>query len=438
MNSMKKFCIRTFGCQMNENDSEKLSGMLNSMGYIEVDEPEDADVVIFNTCCVRQSAEEKVYGHLGVLKGLKRDKPEMIVVVCGCMPQQPSVVEKITSKYKHVDIIFGTHNLHEFPVMLAEVEKNRNKIVDIKSEAGDVAEGIPVNHKDSIKAWVSAMYGCNNFCTYCVVPYVRGRERSRKPEEIIKEVKELAEQGYKEITLLGQNVNSYGKEFDVSFADILRMLNEIEGVERIRFMTSHPKDLSDDLIYAIRDCDNVVESIHLPFQAGSDEVLNRMNRKYTKEYYCSLVEKVKSIIPNISFSTDIIVGFPGETEEDFEDTLDVVKKVRFGLAYTFLYSPRIGTKAAEYEEQISDSIKKDRFNRLLELQNSICLEINEAMVGEVVNVLVEGMSKNNSSIFTGRTRDNKIVNFKGETQKGEIVIVKITSAHTWSLNGEMI
>jgi tRNA-2-methylthio-N6-dimethylallyladenosine synthase len=438
MNSVKKFCIHTFGCQMNENDSEKLSGMLTSMGYTEIDEYGDADIVIFNTCCIRQSAEEKVYGHLGQLNVLKRENPDMIIVLCGCMPQQPSVVEIIKKKYKHVDIIFGTHNLHEFPTMLADVEKNRNKIVEIKSEAGEVAEGIPVNHKDSVKAWVSVMFGCNNFCSYCVVPYVRGRERSRRPEDICEEVKALAEDGFKEITLLGQNVNSYGKEFGVSFADILITLNRIDGIERIRFMTSHPKDLSDDLIYAIRDCDKVVESIHLPFQAGSNDVLDRMNRKYTREYYLNLIEKVKNIVPDISFSTDIIVGFPGETEEDFENTLDLVRQVRFGLAYTFLYSPRIGTKAAEYENQIPDNIKKDRFNRLLELQNSISLELNEAMIGEVVEVLVEGMSKNNDSVFTGRTRDNKIVNFTGETEKGKIVNVKITSAHTWSLNGIII
>src|SRR5665647_1945810 len=431
----KKYNLQTFGCQMNENDSEKLSGMLEEMGYTETDERTKADIIIFNTCCVRENAEVKFYGHLGALKLLKEQKPDLIIAVCGCMPQQPNVVDVIKSKYKQVDLLFGTHNLYKFPEMLYNVLNSGDKVYEIWDEKVDITENIPMVRKDSNKAWVSVMYGCNNFCTYCIVPYVRGREKSRKPEDVLKEVEGLATDGYKEITLLGQNVNSYGMDFDecFSFAKLLALLNNVQGIERIRFMTSHPKDLSDDLIYAIRDCDKVVESIHLPIQSGSTNLLQRMNRKYTKEHYLALADKIRSIISNVSLSTDIIVGFPGETEEDFLNTLDLVEKVRFDYVYTFLYSRRKGTPAAEYEDQITEETKKERFNRLAECQNKITREINESLIGKTLEVLVEGTSKKNQILLTGHTRINKIVNFQGDPELvGKIIYVKIDEANTWA------
>ena len=435
----KKYNLQTFGCQMNENDSEKLSGMLEEMGYTETDERTKADIIIFNTCCVRENAEAKFYGHLGALKLLKEQKPDLIIAVCGCMPQQPNVVDVIKSKYKQVDLLFGTHNLYKFPEMLYNVLNSGDKVYEIWDEKVDITENIPMVRKDSNKAWVSVMYGCNNFCTYCIVPYVRGREKSRKPEDVLKEVEGLATDGYKEITLLGQNVNSYGMDFDecFSFAKLLALLNNVQGIERIRFMTSHPKDLSDDLIYAIRDCDKVVESIHLPIQSGSTNLLQRMNRKYTKEHYLALADKIRSIISNVSLSTDIIVGFPGETEEDFLNTLDLVEKVRFDYVYTFLYSRRKGTPAASFEDQITEETKRERFNRLAECQNKITREINESLIGKTLEVLVEGASKKNQKLLTGHTRSNKIVNFKGDSELiGKIINVKIDEANTWALHGE--
>lgn len=442
----KKYNLLTFGCQMNENDSEKLSGILKEMGYTNTNDRTQADIILFNTCCVRENAEIKFYGHLGALKLLKEQKPDLIIAVCGCMPQQPSVVDVLKSKYKQVDLLFGTHNLYKFPEMLYKVLNSGERYFEVWDKEGDIAENIPIARKDRIKAWVSIMYGCNNFCTYCIVPYVRGRERSRKPEDVLKEVEVLAADGYKEITLLGQNVNSYGKDFELlsespqdsfTFAKLLRLLNDVKGIERIRFMTSHPKDLSDDLIYAIRDCDKVVENIHLPLQSGSTNVLQRMKRKYTKEQFLKLTSKIKSIIPDVSLSTDIIVGFPGETEEDFLSTLDLLEKVRFDYAFTFLYSRRKGTPAAEYEDQITDNIKKERFDRLVECQNSITREINESLVGKTIEVLVEGTSKKNSDFLTGHTRSSKIVNFKGNPDLiGKIINVKIDKANTWALHGK--
>ena len=435
----KKYNILTFGCQMNENDSEKLSGMLEEMGYTETDNRQDANLIIFNTCCVRENAEIKFYGHLGALKLMKEKNPNLIIAVCGCMPQQQDVVDVIKSKYKQVDLIFGTYNLYKFPEMLYSVINNGNKLYEVWDKEQDIAENIPMVRKDTNKAWVSIMYGCNNFCTYCIVPYVRGRERSRKPEDVLKEIEGLVTNGYKEITLLGQNVNSYGKDFNepLSFAKLLEMVNKVQGLERIRFMTSHPKDLSDELIYAIKDCDKVVENIHLPIQSGSSNLLKKMNRKYTKEQFITLAEKIRSIIPGITLSTDIIIGFPGETEEDFTETLDLIEKVRFDYAYTFLYSKRKGTPAAEYGDQVDEEIKKDRFNRLAECQNKIIREINESLIGTTQEVLVEGASKKNENILTGRTRANKIVNFQGETNLiGKIINVKINEANTWALHGE--
>lgn len=437
----KKAMIVTYGCQMNEHDSEKLLAMLKEMGYKETSKKEDADLIIYNTCCVRENAELKVYGNLGTLKPLKQKNSDLIIAVCGCMMQQPTVVEEIKKKYQHVDLVFGTHNLHKFPELLVNCRKVDEMLVEVWEEEGEIIEGIQSIRKYDIKAFVNIMYGCNNFCTYCIVPYTRGRERSREVEDIINEVKDLAQNGTKEITLLGQNVNSYGKTLKnrVAFADLLRELNKIDGIERIRFMTSHPKDLSQELIQAIAECQKVCEHVHLPFQAGSNRILRKMNRNYTKESYLALVDKMKLVIPNIALTTDIIVGFPGETEEDFLDTLDIVEKVRFDSAFTFLYSIRKGTPAALMEEQVDENTKHDRFNRLVEIVNKISGEKNQEYLNKEVEVLVEGPSKTDATKLMGRTRQNKLVNFKGDPSLiGKLVNIRITEPKTFSLNGEII
>jgi len=436
----KKYTISTFGCQMNENDSEKLAGMLESMGYRHTDRQEDSDLIIYNTCCVRENAELKVYGHLGTLKDLKRRKPGLIIALCGCMMQQKEVVEHILKKYSHVDLIFGTQNLHRFPELLYNVLVSGKTEVETGDWQGYIAEGVPIKRQNGVKAWLTIMYGCNNFCSYCIVPYVRGRERSRRPSDIINEARLLGSQGYKEITLLGQNVNSYGLDLEdgISFAKLLRMLEEVDGIERIRFMTSHPKDLSDELINAMKDCSKVCEHLHLPVQAGSNAILSEMNRKYTREQYFKLVEKIRDAIPDIAITTDIIVGYPGETEEDFGQTLDLVEKVRFDYAYTFLYSKRTGTPAAKKQDHVSEDVKKKRFDALLELQNKISKSINDRLEGKSLEVLVEGPSKNNMFMLGGRTRTNKIVNFKGDKElTGKLVNVVIEKAGTWSLEGSL-
>ena len=436
-----KYYLNTFGCQMNEHDSEKLAGMLSNMGYIETDDINESDLIIYNTCCVREHAEQKVYGHLGALKKLKEEKPELKITICGCMMQQGEVVSHIKKTYRHVDLIFGTHNLYKFPELLLKSFDRDKMLIDVLDTDGEIVENIPVKRKDSVKAWITVMYGCNNFCSYCIVPYVRGRERSREVKDIKEEVMMLGRQGFKEITLLGQNVNSYGKDLDskATFAELLYQLNEVPGIERIRFLTSHPKDLCDELIYAIRDLSKVCEHLHLPIQAGSTKVLREMNRGYTKEQYLELVMKLKENIPGISLTTDIIVGFPGETDEDFEDTLDVIKKVRFDSAYTFLYSKRTGTPAAKSKNQILDKVKKERFENLLTLQNSISREINETYSGKKVEILVEGISKTNDNIYTGRTRTNKIVNYKGNKDDiGKLKNILIGEVKTWSLAGKVI
>lgn len=437
----KRFKLETFGCQMNENDSEKLAGMLSEMGYLEAERSEDSDLIIYNTCCVRENAELKVYGHLGALKKLKEQKPDLIIAICGCMMQQKEVVEHIRQKYRHVDLIFGTHNLYKFPELLFTAINSDKAIIEIQDTAGSIAEGMPIARKDGVKAWVTIMYGCNNFCSYCIVPYVRGRERSRNADEILSEANQLGRQGFKEITLLGQNVNSYGLDLPetVGFAGLLRQLDTVEGVERIRFMTSHPKDLSPALIEAMRDCKKVCPHLHLPVQAGSSRILELMNRKYTKEKYLELAFAIKEQIPDISLTTDIIVGFPGETEADFEETLDLLEKVRFDFAYTFLYSKRTGTPAANSPDQISEAVKKQRFEKLLEVQNRISKEINEKLLNTEAEVLVEGLSRNSISTYTGRTGTNKIVNFKGSSDLvGKLVKVRIKRIQTWSLEGEVI
>ncbi|MDD4494402.1 MAG: tRNA (N6-isopentenyl adenosine(37)-C2)-methylthiotransferase MiaB [Eubacteriales bacterium] len=436
----KKYYIKTLGCQLNENDSEKLAGMLLRMGYTATGDIKESDIIVYNTCTVRENAEQKVFGHLGVLKKLKETKKELIIALCGCMMQQKNTTDIIAKKYPHVDIVFGTHNLHAFPGLLYKAVMENKRVYDVCDAESGIIEWLPSERTDKVKAWVTIMYGCNNFCSYCIVPYVRGRERSRSMESVIKEVAGLGEAGFKEVTLLGQNVNSYGKDLKdgTSFAELLKKLNEVPGIERIRFMTSHPKDISEDLIKAMRECKKVSKHLHLPLQSGSTDVLTKMNRHYTKDNYLEIIGKVRENIPDIALTTDIIVGFPGETDADFDETLEVVDKVRFDSAYTFIYSKRKGTPAAENKQQIPDEVKKERFNRLVELQNSISKEINETYFGRTVEVLVEGKSKTNPEFITGRTDDNKIVNFPGdEAQMGRTVTVKIDRVQTWSLEGKM-
>lgn len=441
LNKKESFFISTFGCQMNEEDSEKMSGMLKSMGYEKAENKEEASIIIFNTCCVRENAELKVFGNLGALKGLKKKRPDLIIGICGCMMQQKGMAEEIMEKFPFVDMIFGTHNAYKFPEYLNRVKQEGKAVCEIYNEETEIVEGLPLDRESSIKAFVTIMYGCNNFCTYCIVPYVRGRERSRKPEDIENEIKDLVANGYKEITLLGQNVNSYGKGLDeeIDFAKLLRRINEIDGLERIRFMTSHPKDLSDDVIYAIRDCEKICEQIHLPVQSGSDDILKKMNRHYDREKYLSIIEKIKKEIPGVAITTDIIVGFPGESEEDFEETLDMIKEVEYDSAFTFIYSRRKYTPADMMLNQVDDSVKHERFNRLVEVVNEICAKKNLEYEGKCVEVLVEGPSKNDDNKLMGRTRTGKLVNFTGSKDSiGKFVNVKITKASSFSLKGEEV
>ncbi|TYP48683.1 tRNA (N6-isopentenyl adenosine(37)-C2)-methylthiotransferase MiaB [Thermosediminibacter litoriperuensis] len=438
---MLKYHILTWGCQMNLNDTEVISGVLLKMGYCPADNLKEADLIILNTCCVRENAERKVYGRIGQLKQFKQRNPNLVLGICGCMIQQPHVVEYITEHFPYVDLIFGIHNVHKLPQLIENARLANMTIIETGGDSTQIEENLPVEREDRIKAWVTITYGCNNFCTYCIVPYVRGREKSRNPEDIVREVEELAKQGFKEINLLGQNVNSYGKDLGgtVTFPELLRRLNDIDGIERIRFTTSHPKDLSDELIYAMRDCKKVCEHIHLPVQAGSNRILAAMNRRYTREHYMKLVEKLRNAIPDIAISTDIIVGFPGETEEDFQDTLDLVRRVEFDQAFMFVYSKRKGTPAAEMENQVDEDVKKERLDRLMRLQDSISAKKNKPLKGQVVEVLVEGPSRNNPEKLTGRTRTNKVVNFEGPADLiGKLVEVRITEPHTWSLIGEVL
>ncbi|ABR34711.1 MULTISPECIES: tRNA (N6-isopentenyl adenosine(37)-C2)-methylthiotransferase MiaB [Clostridium] len=436
----KLFFIQTYGCQMNEEDSEKLSGMLKRMGYENTENRDEASIIIFNTCCVRENAENKVFGNLGALKKQKEKNPDLVIGICGCMMQQKGMADDILKRFPYVNIIFGTHNSYKFPEYLNRVKTEGVQIKEIIDKETEIVEGIPIDRKSDIKGFVTIMYGCNNFCTYCIVPYVRGRERSRKPEDIVNEIKDMVTRGYKEVTLLGQNVNSYGKglEENITFADLLRKVNEIEGLERIRFMTSHPKDLTLDVVYAIRDCDKVCEQIHLPVQSGSDRILKEMNRHYTKEQYITLAKKIRAEIPDVTFSTDIIVGFPGETEEDFSETLELAKEVRYDAAFTFIYSRRNHTPADKMENQIPDEIKHERFNRLVEIVNTGIAKGNKDAEGKIYEVLVEGYSKNDEAKLTGRTRNGRLVNFEGgEDLIGKLVNVKIIKANSFSLIGEV-
>lgn len=437
----KTFFISTYGCQMNEEDSEKLSGMLKRIGYTKTEAKEEASIILFNTCCVRENAENKVYGNLGLLKKLKKNNPDLVIGICGCMMQQKGMADKILKEFPYVDIIFGTHNSYKFPEYLNRVKTEGVQVKEIFDKETEIIEGIPVDRESSIKAFVTIMYGCNNFCTYCVVPYVRGRERSRRPEEIEKEIKELVAQGYKEITLLGQNVNSYGKglEEEIDFAKLLRRINEIEGLERVRFMTSHPKDLTEDVIMAIKECDKLCEQIHLPVQSGSDEILKKMNRHYDREKYMSLIKKIKEEIPECSITTDIIVGFPGETEENFLDTLNLCEEVGYDSAFTFIYSRRNHTPADRMEDQVPDDVKHERFNRLVDVINKGVINGNKVYEGRTVEVLVEGPSKNDETKLMGRTRNGRLVNFPGDVSMvGKLVNVHINRAQPFSLLGEIV
>ena len=449
-NKKLKYTILTMGCQLNENDSEKLCGMLEEMGYEKTENGQEADIALFNTCCVRENAEDKLFGKLGELKRLKEEKG-IIIAIGGCMMQEKHITDKIKQSYPFVDIIFGTHTLHKFPQDLYKVLTQKTKLEDILDIDGKVYEGLPIKRDSSIKASVTIMNGCNNFCSYCIVPYVRGRERSREPRAIIEEVKDLAKQGYKEITLLGQNVNSYLRverekqipfeEYEGvhSFATLLEAINKIDGIERIRFVSPHPKDFTDDVIDAISKCDKVCKLVHLPLQSGNTKVLKEMNRKYTKEQYLNLVDKMKAKIPNLTLSTDIIVGFPGETDEEFEDTLDVIRKVKFEQVYMFIYSRRVGTPGDRMENQVPEEIKHKRFDKLKELVESQIEENNQKYVGTIQKVLVEGESKNNQELLTGRTDSNKVVIFEGDKNLiGEIADLKIVSEHMWYLKGEVV
>lgn len=452
-----KYYILTMGCQLNENDSEKICGMLEKMEYERTNTMKEADLIVFNTCCIRENAEEKLFGKLGEAKKCKEDN-NAIIAIGGCMMQQNHIVEKIRKSYNYTDMIFGTHTLYRFPEDLWNA-LNRNKVIDIIDEDERIIEDLPIKRNEEFKASVTIMNGCNNFCTYCIVPYVRGREVSRKPQDIINEIEQLANEGYKEITLLGQNVNSYlvsqkqkGEDVNYnvfvngesgivnSFATLLIAINKIKGIERIRFMSPHPKDFTDDVIEAIKNCEKVCKSIHLPLQSGNSDVLKRMNRKYSKEQYLELVEKIKKKIPNVTFSTDIIVGFPGETEEEFIDTLDLVEKVKFEQVFMFIYSKRIGTPAEKMNDQIPEEIKHKRFEKLKILVESQMKTNNDKYVGTVQKVLVEGKSKNNKDMFTGRTDTNKVVNFESKELSliSKIIDLEIVSEHMWYLKGKII
>ena len=436
----KKYFVRTYGCQANVVDSENIEGILLEIGYTKVDDPLDADIVILNTCAVRENAEDKVFGEVGALKRLKNENPDALIAISGCMTQEPHIVEMIKKKYPQVDICFGTHNINRLPQLILRSIEQHIRIIEVFSKEGEVIEHIPTHREDRIKAFVNIMYGCNKFCTYCIVPYTRGKERSRKMEDILDECKKLVEEGYMEITLLGQNVNAYGQDLNLGydFADLLEEVAKL-GIPRLRFTTSHPWNFTDDMFKAIAKYPNIMPYIHLPLQSGSDEILRKMGRRYTQAEYLDLVRRLRKIIPNVALSTDIIVGFPNESDEDFEETLKVVRQANYDSAFTFIYSPREGTPAAKMEDKISMDTKHERFNRLIkELTPSF--EANaQKYVGKIVPVLVEGASKKDEGMLTGYSDTNKLINFKGDPKHvGKIVNVKITESHTFSLLGEEV
>ncbi len=435
----KTYLIKTYGCQGNEADSEKMAGILQQLGFQPTEIEEEADVILFNTCAIRETAESRVFGELGRIKKIKRHNPDLLIGICGCMPQEEKVVNTVKEKYPHIDLVFGTHNIHKLGEYLYDAYLTKEKVVEVFSEEGKIIEGIPSKRAHDRKAWVNIMYGCDEFCTYCIVPYTRGKERSRNPEDIIEEVKELAREGYQEVTLLGQNVNAYGKDLniDYTFSNLLLDLWKIE-IPRIRFTTSHPRDLDEDTIKVMAKGGNIMPHLHLPVQSGSNRILKKMNRKYTKEEYLEKVERLKNLIPSISITTDIIVGFPGETGQDFEETLDLVRKVDFEGAFTFIFSPREGTPAAKYVEDLDSETKKERLQRLNKLINEGYLKGNQRFEGMTVKVLVEGLSQKNN-LLSGYTEHNKLVNFEGDKSLiGKIIDLKIEKAYTWHLRGIIV
>ncbi len=437
----KTYLIHTYGCQGNEADSETMAGILELMGFKKTSDESDADVILINTCAIRENAENRIWGELGRLKAYKRQNPNLILGLAGCMAQEENVVERVLKKYQHVDIVFGTHNIHKLPDYIQTAMFAKERVIEVYSKEGEIVENLPKTRNHKYKAWVNIMFGCDEFCTYCIVPYTRGKERSRSKDEIIEEVKELVKQGYQEVTLLGQNVNAYGKdkkEDDYTFGDLLRDLNDT-GISRIRFTTSHPHDLDRKTMEAIRDCEHVMPFFHLPVQSGSNRVLKKMNRHYTKESYLEKLNELKETVPGISVTTDIIVGFPGETEEDFLETLDLVEKADFEGAFTFVFSKREGTPAAKFEDDTPEEDKKQRLYRLNEKINDGYLRGSQRFLGETVKVLVDGVSKHDDEVLAGYSEHQKLVNFKGDQSLiGKIVNVKITVAKTWFLMGELV
>ena len=434
-------CTTTFGCQMNARDSEKLDGILEAVGYIKTDKEDEADFVIYNTCTVRENANQRVYGRLGYLGSMKKKKPHMMIALCGCMMQEAHVVEKLKKSYRFVDLIFGTHNIFKFPELLCYAMESDRMIIDVWKDTDQIVEDLPVDRKYKFKSGVNIMFGCNNFCSYCIVPYVRGRERSRNPEDIVREIEHLVADGVVEVMLLGQNVNSYGKtlEHPITFAQLLQQVEQIEGLRWIRFMTSHPKDLSDELIEVMKNSKKICRHLHLPLQSGSSRILKLMNRKYDKEQYLELAAKLRREIPDLSLTTDIIVGFPGETEEDFEDTMDVVRKVQYDSAFTFIYSKRTGTPAAAMDDQIPEEVVKDRFDRLLKLVQSIATTQCSRDTGKTLEVLVEEVNEKDPSMVSGRLSNNTVVHFKGDSSLiGTICKVKMIESKGFYYLGELV
>lgn len=429
----------TYGCQMNFSDAERMEGELSKLGYVSTEDMAKADLIMINTCCVRETAEDKVYGKIGEIKALKRENPDLILGITGCMAQKEG--ERLIKRAPHIDFVLGTNKIHEVVATVKKLEESQVKhVVDTEINEAEMPEDISIHRKTPLSAWVPIMYGCNNFCTYCIVPYVRGRERSRLPEEIIDEVREAVKQGYREVTLLGQNVNSYGKDHQkATFAELLSMVDRVDGIERIRYMTSHPKDLSDDVIDVIKNSQHICNHFHLPVQYGSNKILKAMNRVYTVESYKDLVRKIRTAVPDASITTDLIVGFPGETEEDFQELLQFLEDIRYDQAYTFIYSKRSGTPAAEMKNQVNDDVKHERLNRLMELQNKISLEKNVALKDRTVQVMVEGPSANDDKVWSGRTTTNKLVlwPYQGSEQPGDFVNVRICQPQTWVLKGEL-
>ena len=434
-------CVVTFGCQMNARDSEKLSGILEKAGYVLTETEEEADFILYNTCTVRDNANQRVYGRLGVLNGLKKKKPHLKVALCGCMMQEQAVVEKIKKSYRFVDLIFGTHNIFQFPALLSDLYEKQEMVVEIWKETEEIVENLPVKRKYHYKSGVNIMFGCNNFCSYCIVPYVRGRERSREPKEILREIERLVEDGVVEVMLLGQNVNSYGKnlEHPITFAALLKEVEKFEGLKRIRFMTSHPTDLSDELIEVMRDSRKICRHLHLPLQAGSDRILRAMNRHYTKEQYLELVDKIRREIPDIAITTDIIVGFPGETLADVEETIDVVRRVQYDNAFTFIYSKRTGTPAAAMEEQVPEEIVREGFDKLLKVVQDTAKERAALLQGKVMEALVEEVNEQDPAFVTGRLSNNMLVHFKADRRMvGKFVMVALDTCHGFYYTGRMV